>query len=177
MPRFEVIWSKGISYRTAPILEAKALDRIPARKGDLVNGEAADDWVKTDEGLYLPLRSPNGDPLLKRKPEIVPWQGLDDNSAALDTTNKEAPWGALPPRPPPGGPGPGPGGLSEMDAFHQKYDKKYGAPRRLAAPVSALGPMATSHVRANEYMQEFRQGLEEMGTDTRDDPYLNAYAP
>ena len=26
-------------------------------------------------------------------------------------------------------------------------------------------------------MQEFRQGLEEMGVDTSNDPYLNVYAP
>ena len=26
-------------------------------------------------------------------------------------------------------------------------------------------------------MNEFRQGLEEMGVDTSDDPYLNLYAP
>ena len=37
--------------------------------------------------------------------------------------------------------------------------------------------MVNSHEKTTAYMHEFRDALEDMGVDTRDDPYLNAYAP
>ncbi|CAJ1436800.1 unnamed protein product [Effrenium voratum] len=63
--------------------------------------------------------------------------------------------------------------VNELESLHQKYDKKYGKPKSAAA--SPFGPMATSHLAHGDYMREFKQGLEEMGVDTSDDPYLNAY--
>eukprot|EP00933_Yihiella_yeosuensis_P030531 TRINITY_DN24166_c0_g1_i1.p1 TRINITY_DN24166_c0_g1~~TRINITY_DN24166_c0_g1_i1.p1 ORF type:complete len:634 (+),score=99.35 TRINITY_DN24166_c0_g1_i1:67-1968(+) len=169
MSHFEVVYPKGVSYRTAPALEAKAQDRIPARRGDVVVGEVADNWIATEEGLYLPLRAPDGTQLLRRKPERVPWQGCDDPADSLGPYPAAQEARIAPAKPPTG--------LSELDALHTKYDKKYGGPKKGGNGGLGLGPMANSHVRHTEYMQDFRQGLEEMGMDTRNDPYLNAYAP
>jgi len=172
MPRFEVMWPKGISYRTAPDLEAKAQDRHPAKHGDIIIGKVSGgSWVTTEEGLYLPLKSPDGKPLLKQKPDFVPWQDTSDGAAGAPAELSK------PPLPAAAGPGGyGSAQQSELDSFHQKYDKKYGRPKGPAAG-GPFGSAATSHERNASYMQEFRTGLEEMGVDTRDDPFLNAYAP
>lgn len=172
MPRFEVLWPKGISYRTAPDLEAKAQDRHPAKHGDIVIGKVSDGaWVATEEGFYLPLKSPDGKPLLKQKPDFVPWQDISEGAAGAQAQLTKPPLPAAA-----GLGGYGSAKQSELDAFHQKYDAKYGRPK---GPIAGgpFGSMASSHERNASYMQEFRAGLEEMGMDTRDDPYLNAYAP
>ena len=41
MPLFEVVWPKGIGYRSAPELSAKAEDRRPAKRGDVVGSSVA----------------------------------------------------------------------------------------------------------------------------------------
>jgi len=156
MPLFEVVWPKGIGYRSAPELSAKAEDRRPAKRGDVVEGEAVDDWVKTEDGYYLPIRGPDGQQLLKRQAEMIPW--VNDVEEPSTAAKSEVP------------------ALDELESLHKKYDKKYGKPKS-AASASPFGPMATSHLAHESYMQEFRQGLEEMGLDTSNDPYLNVYAP
>jgi len=207
MPRYEVVWPKGIGFRTEPRLESKAEDRIPAKRGEVFVGQAFDGWVCTEEGLYLPLEAPDGKPLLKKLANFIPWAGGADNEAAQASAAPEALMSfggrgsrpasggrggfaasgqGLPPRPPAGPPAaaPGAGGLDELAHLHQKYDKKYGRPRGVAATASysasaapMFGSAATSHERNTAYMHEMRDNLEEMGMDTRDDAYLNTYAP
>mmetsp|Transcript_94287 Transcript_94287/g.281356 ORF Transcript_94287/g.281356 Transcript_94287/m.281356 type:complete len:650 (-) Transcript_94287:94-2043(-) len=192
MPQFEVVWPKGVGYRTAPSLEAKAEDRVPAKRGDVVVGQAVEGWVATEDGFYLPLQTPDGTPLVKRKPDFIPWQGVcEEEGGSLPSGSGPARSGSRPASRGregevrlarnlvPGGGGAG----SELDALHQKYDKKYGRPRAAnaisgaAAVAPPLGQLVNSHDRTTAYMHEFRRGLEDMGVDTRDDPYLNAYAP
>lgn len=189
MPRFEVIWPKGVGYRTSPNLDAKAEDRVPAKRGDVVIGEVSEGWVLTEEGLYLPLQAPDGRALLKKLTNFIPWQGPsddDDAAGAFGADPLGGPYAGLPPALPGraggsvgsgGGVGGGGSGLSELDALHQKYDKKYGKPKCGSTAAEMFGSAATSHERHTAYMHEFRGALEEMGMDTRDDPYLNAYAP
>jgi len=171
MPRFEVVWPKGVGYRTSADLDAKADDRVPAKRGEVVVGEAHDGWVSTEDGLFLPLHAPDGRPLLKRLANFISWQGPCDNT--------EVPQGVST-----GVPGRAPGSdssmTSELDALHKKYDKKYGRPRGSsegAAGGTPFGSAATSHDMTTAYMHEFRNGLEEMGIDTNSDAYLNTYAP
>jgi len=188
MPRFEVIWPKGVGFRTAPNLESKAEDRVPARRGDVIEGELVDGWLATEEGLFLPAETPDGRPLLKKKPDFVAWRGCEEErppSGAMGFPGHiDAPNVAAPPRARPINSGAAAqAGGNELDALHQKYDKKYGRSRAAnamsgaAAVASPFGQMGGSHDSATAYMHEFRQGLEEMGVDTRNDPYLGVYAP
>lgn len=193
MPRFEVCWPKGVGYRHAPELDAKCdgiagfEDLRPAKKGDVVTGTVQDGWLAAENGLFLPLRAPDGRSILKRLPDLVPW---DDGEC--DGNSASAP---LPPqRPAPAS------GESEMEALHRMGDKKFGRrgggrpPAAVTPPGSEaarsggrggsmrvspghMGRAAVSHEAATNYMHEFREGLEAMGIDSRGDPYLEAYAP
>eukprot|EP00971_Amphidinium_carterae_P240243 4769792-Amphidinium_carterae.1 len=164
MPRYEVVWPKGVGFRTAPDLDAKAEDRIPAKRNDVIVGEAYDDkWVQTSDGLFLPLHTPDGRPLLKKVVDYIPWRSPgDDEPSRVETRIGSRPTSTA-----------GRDAQGQLDALHQKYDKKYGRPR---SNVSAT-PAALSHEVTSSYMHEFRHGLEAMGVDTKGDPYLEAYAP
>lgn len=168
---------------------------MPAKKGEVIVGQAVDGWVSTEEGFYLPLQAPDGTQLLRRRPDFVPWQGPCDDAgtglpagagplaglAALPVARGQSSEAGRPLRS--AGGVTAAGGMNELEALHQKYDKKYGRPRGANAVGGAsalappMGPMAASHDRATAYMHDFRRGLEDMGIDTRDDPFLNAYAP
>lgn len=160
----------------------------------------------TGEGLFLPMFAPDGTPLLQpvhegsaaQKGKFVPWQGHGEDSGSRPSSGsrpgsvngKERAVAAV-------------AGSGQRDTELAMYDAKFDArsrgragsvnrgvvsrlpPRAKCAagaghapmPVPALGPMSNSHDRAQAYMHEMRDALEDMGVDTRDDAYLNTYAP
>ena len=166
-------------YRTAPNLDAKDEDRIPAKRGDIVQGEVSNGWLRTaDEGLYLPLHAPDGRPLLQKKGGFVPWNGGDEDAfggggggGAYGSGGSYGGGGgdfrSTPSGRPPLAAGcrllrssaghavdsadaarPPVAPMSELEALHQKGDRKYGAPRgvRAAAAATALEQRRASPV-------------------------------
>lgn len=190
MPCFEVVFSKGIGFRFSPHLDDKANVR-PAKPGELVEGTLVSDgqWLElsTGEGLFLPLRAPNGSELLRP---------VFEDSAGISKSGKSAPWqcGDEPPafEVAPPAPQQASGRSDELAALDKKFDQKVsnrrplpGRPSGSSRPGavthssrnSPLGQMANSHDQHTAYMHEFRDALEDMGADTRNDPFLNRYAP
>lgn len=217
MPHYEVVFPKGIGFRHSPCLADKSKLR-PVKGGEVLEGETVAGeggyWMalSTGEGLFLPLRAPDGTELVRQLPDsasgggglpgsagkFVEWNGGDNDGgfgggrgAAANGSyaggagafggSRPSSRGAI------GGGGP-PGRTDELAAMDAKYDKTQKFSRRSApgggVPAAPLarrppptGPAANSHDRANDYMNEFRGALEGMGVDTKDDPFLDRYAP
>eukprot|EP00929_Paragymnodinium_shiwhaense_P112351 TRINITY_DN80609_c0_g1_i1.p1 TRINITY_DN80609_c0_g1~~TRINITY_DN80609_c0_g1_i1.p1 ORF type:complete len:657 (+),score=110.54 TRINITY_DN80609_c0_g1_i1:158-2128(+) len=201
MQEFRVVFPKGVAFRQSPNLDDRAAVK-PAKHGEVLDGHLVQggEWFElgTGEGLFLPLRAPDGTQLLRAIGEsgaggapsqarpgsggkFVPWQGVSEEPAQ--------PAGGLPPRPPAGG-----GRCDELAALDAKYDKKQRGPatggrssgrstpnmgmrNRARSNSLGLGQLVDSHDRTTAYMHEFRDALEDMGMNTKDDPYLNRYAP
>lgn len=161
----------------------------------------------TGEGLFLPVYAPDGTPLLTpldaepRKGRFVPWQGADDEGTSRPSPTSRARSAPGTERAPAAvAPGARSDELAELDAQYDARQRRRGPgsgngsvvsrlpppPRRVSrarsqvgeiAPAPALGQLVNSHDKTTAYMHEFREALEEMGMDTRDDAYLNVYAP
>eukprot|EP00928_Gymnodinium_smaydae_P040711 TRINITY_DN27588_c0_g1_i1.p1 TRINITY_DN27588_c0_g1~~TRINITY_DN27588_c0_g1_i1.p1 ORF type:complete len:671 (-),score=134.83 TRINITY_DN27588_c0_g1_i1:110-2122(-) len=202
MPRFEVLVPQGIAFRHSTNLADKASNVKGARGGEILEGNLvgdADAWFElgTGESLFLPCVAPDGTQLLRQvqdarpgfdaggpgKGTFLPWRGGDEEDfvgAGGACSSSSGAAGAAARRRTPGGPS---DRSDELAALDRKYDKAYGGrgrpppPRSAAGQVASLGRMVDSHERTTDYMHDFRDALEGMGVDTRNDPYLNRYAP
>lgn len=170
MPLFEVVFPKGINFRLSPCFGDKATGVKPAKAGEILEGNLVEGgWLElsTDEGLFIPLRGPEGTELLRAiaenketgKGRFIPWQ---DDSGQGDTDQFATPQvGSKAAR------------SNELLGLDKKFDQKCNRQRSSRVP---FGSAATSHNLTTSYMNEFRDVLQEMGTDTRDDSYIQRYA-
>mmetsp|Transcript_8038 Transcript_8038/g.17429 ORF Transcript_8038/g.17429 Transcript_8038/m.17429 type:complete len:626 (+) Transcript_8038:77-1954(+) len=184
MPRFEVAFPKGIAFRQSAELQDRAPHVAAVKKGEIVEGElvAGGQWLQlSGESLFLPLQAPDGTALLRRLQDdtgqpsgkkFVPWRGVEETVSRTSSSGHglERPRETeLARRPSKTSRDP------ELAALDKRYDQKKGV--RSAARTPPLGQMVNSHDRATAYMHEFRDAMEEMGIDTKGDPYLERYAP
>mmetsp|Transcript_38715 Transcript_38715/g.101162 ORF Transcript_38715/g.101162 Transcript_38715/m.101162 type:complete len:545 (+) Transcript_38715:33-1667(+) len=148
MESYEVVYKGGVAYRTEPVLSSKH-DSV-AKGGERVRGQLVDsDWIRTDAGLFLPLKAPNGKSILKKAgPSRPEW---------VDVAESEPAPAAPPPKK-----------VDELAVLAARKPEQRGVVTRVHA--------ASSHIANQAYMKEFQDGLEEMGVDTSGDSYLKHYA-
>lgn len=182
MPRFEVTFPKGIGFRLSPNLDDRAPPHIRgAKAGEVLDGElvGGGEWLElaTGEGLFLPTRAPDGTALLRSLDSNLVRTSKQSMPRQGTTEVTDMDFAKEMPRPPASQPA----RSDELAGFDRKYDQKHGGRklvgRQMPAPQSPFGQMAKSHDRTTAYMNEFRDALEDMGVDTRDDQYLQRYAP